>query len=157
MIEFSALYKRYAQDVYRFALHLSGDRDEAADLTSETFVRVWTSTAEIRINTVKAYLFTIARNLFLQSLRRRRRRSPLDESLHDPQPGPQARAEGAAELDSVLAGLQTLDEIDRAALVMRAIDGLPYDEIAHALGITPVAARVKVHRARRALLGLRDA
>jgi sigma-70-like protein len=45
---FGELYARYAQDVYRFALYLSGDRHEAEDITSETFVRAWTATVPIR-------------------------------------------------------------------------------------------------------------
>lgn len=157
MDEFSALYRRYAPDLYRFALHLAGDRDEAADITAETFARAWTAAAGIRTDTVKAYLYTIARNLFLQSLRHRRRRSPLDETLRHPGPEPSASAERAAELAAVLEGIRTLEESDRAALLLRAVDELPYEEIARVLGITPVAARVKVHRARRALLRWRDA
>ena len=50
-----------------------------------------------------------------------------------------------------------LPEIDRAALVMRAFDDLPYDEIARALGISLAATKVKIHRARRALIERRDA
>jgi RNA polymerase sigma-70 factor (ECF subfamily) len=47
-----------------------------------------------------------------------------------------------------MAALQTLPEIDRAAVLLRAEEGMSYDEVAAALGISPVAARVKVHRAR---------
>lgn len=64
-VSFHQLYNQYAKDVYRFSFWLTGDADEAKDVTSETFVRVWTSTREIRVESVKAYLFTIARNLFL--------------------------------------------------------------------------------------------
>ena len=69
MTDLDALYRKYAADVFRFALYLSGERSEAEDITSETFVRVWTSTAPIRLATVRAYLFTIARHLFLRSRR----------------------------------------------------------------------------------------
>ena len=72
MADFSALFKRYALNVFRFALYLSGNRHEAEDITSETFVRAWTSPERIGAATVKAYLFTIARNLFLQELRKSR-------------------------------------------------------------------------------------
>jgi RNA polymerase sigma-70 factor (ECF subfamily) len=48
----------------------------------------------------------------------------------------------------VLVALQTLPEIDRAAVLLRAEEGMSYEEVAAALGISPVAARVKVHRAR---------
>jgi RNA polymerase sigma-70 factor (ECF subfamily) len=156
MTEFSALYKKYAQDVFRFALYLSGERSEAEDITSETFVRAWTAPGEIRTETVKAYLFTIARNLFLQGLRKKKRQVELDEEVHDTQPGPQANAEHKAELQAVLAGLQKLSEIDRAALLMRAFDGMPYEEIARALMLPLSTVKVKIHRARLALAGIRE-
>jgi RNA polymerase sigma-70 factor, ECF subfamily len=152
--EFSALYQKHAREVYRFALYLSGDRSEAEDITSETFVRVWTSPEPVRLATVRGYLFTIARNLFLQGLRRRSRHRALDETLADPRPDPQADAEGRAELEATLAALHKLPEVDRSAVLMRALEGLPYEEIARALGISVAAAKVKVHRARRALLEL---
>lgn len=157
MIGFSELYKKYAPDVYRFALYLSGERGEAEDITSETFVRAWASAEPIRMATVKGYLFAIARNLFLQGLRRKSRHVELDENLLDPQASPYAQAEQKAELGAVLAGLQRLPEIDRAALLMRAFDEMPYEEIARALGISLAAAKVKIHRARLALADIRNA
>lgn len=156
MTDFSALYKKYAQDVFRFALYLSGERGEAEDITSETFVRAWTAPGEIRTETVKAYLFTIARNLFLQKLRKKKRQVELDEDLRDTQPGPQAQAEDKAELEAVLAGLQKLSEIDRAALLMRAFDDMPYEEISRVLALPLSTVKVKIHRARLALAGIRE-
>jgi RNA polymerase sigma-70 factor, ECF subfamily len=151
MTGFSELYKKHAPDVYHFALYLSGERGEAQDITSETFVRAWTAPEPIRMATVKGYLFTIARNLFLQGLRKKSRHVELDDQLRDPQPSPYAQAELREELQAVLAGLQKLPEIDRAALLMRAFDEMPYDEIARALGISLASAKVKIHRARLAL------
>jgi len=156
MTDFSALYKKYAQDVFRFALYLSGERSEAEDITSETFVRAWTAPGEIRTETVKAYLFTIARNLFVQKLRKKKRQVELDEELPDTQPGPDAQAEDKAELEAVLAGLQKLPEIDRAALLMRAFDDMPYEEISRALALPLSTVKVKIHRARLALAGIRE-
>ena len=72
----------------------------------------------------------------------------LDERAQDAGPGPERRAHAQLELQTVLAALQTLPEIDRAAVLLRAEEGMLYDEVAAALGISPVAARVKVHRAR---------
>ncbi|MFZ3202202.1 MAG: sigma-70 family RNA polymerase sigma factor [Candidatus Acidiferrales bacterium] len=156
MTSFGELYKKHAADVYHFALYLSGERGEAEDITSETFVRAWTSPEPIRMATVKGYLFTIARNLFLQGLRKKSRQVALDEELRDPQAGPYAHAEQKAELDAVLARLQKLPESDRAALVMRAFDDMPYEEIARALGISLAAVKVKIHRARLALSDIRN-
>jgi RNA polymerase sigma-70 factor, ECF subfamily len=157
MTDFGALYKKYAPDVYHFALYLSGERGNAEDITSETFVRAWTSPEPIRMATVKGYLFTIARNLFLQGLRKTSRHSVLDDDLRDPQASPYTQAEKKEELDAVLAELQKLPEIDRAALLMRAFDEMPYEEIAQSLGISLAAVKVKIHRARLALAGVRNA
>jgi RNA polymerase sigma-70 factor, ECF subfamily len=156
MTDFSSLYRKYAPDVYRFALYLSNERGEAEDITSETFVRAWTSPEPIEMATVKGYLFTIARNLFLQGLRKKSRNVALDEDLRDPQASPYAQAEQKAELQAVLAGLQKLPEIDRAALLMRAFDEMPYEEIARALGISLASVKVKIHRARLALADIRN-
>ena len=157
MTDFSSLYKKYAPDVYRFALYLSNERGEAEDITSETFVRAWTSPEPIVMATVKSYLFTIARNLFFHGLRKKSRHFALDDDLRDPQPGPYVQAEQKQKLHSVMVELQRLPEASRSALLMRAVDGMAYEEIAQVLGISLSAAKVKVHRARLALAGLRDA
>lgn len=77
-LDFSALYRRYAADIYRFALYLSGNKALADDITAETFTRVWMARDRIRVDTVKAYLLMIARNLYRDSLRK-----PHDEPLAD--------------------------------------------------------------------------
>ena len=151
MTDFEELYRRHAPEVFRFALYLSGNRSDAEDITSETFVRAWTASGTIRTATVKGYLFTIARNLFLQSLRTRSRHVEIPETLPDPAAGPEARAEGDSELAAALRALQKLPEIDRAALLMRAADDMPYEEIARALDLSLASVKVKIHRARLAL------
>lgn len=156
MVEFSELYRKHAGDVHRFALFLSGDAALADDIVSETFVRLWHARARVDLTTVKGYLLTIARNLFLAERRRARRVTPLDERAPDTRPGPERLAQSQMELQTVLAALQTLPEIDRAAVLLRAEEGLSYEEVAAALGISAAAARVKVHRARLKLAqGLR--
>lgn len=60
------------------------------------------------------------------------------------------------ELDRVLRALQEFPEVDRAALLMRADEGLPYEEIAAALGLPVATVKVKVHRARLRLAQIRN-
>src|SRR5262245_36059519 len=80
VIEFPALYKSHAREVHRFALLLSGDPALAEDITSETFIRLWAARARIDLATVRGYLLTIARNLYLHERRHLRRMTALDDS-----------------------------------------------------------------------------
>lgn len=157
MNEFSALYQQYADAVFRFALFLTSDRARAEDITSETFLRAWTSGSEVRAATVRGYLMTIARNVFLQQLREDRRRADFPPDVADTAPDAARAAETRAELEQVLRDLQNVPEIDRAALLLRAGQGLAYDEIAAALGLSLSAVKVKIHRARLRLAEMRRA
>lgn len=156
MTDFHTIYQKYAPQVHRFALFLCGEAMLADDITSETFVRAWTARGKIREATVKAYLFTIARNLYRDHLRRNRKYQELEESLPDEAPSLQERAEHKAELDAVMAALQRLTETDRAALLMRVQEDMPYEEIAQALGLPLATVKVKVHRARLKLMQARQ-
>jgi RNA polymerase sigma-70 factor (ECF subfamily) len=153
--DFADLYARYQPDVYRFALWLTGDLSDADDITAETFMRAWTSSEPIRAATVRGYLFTIARNYFLEGRRKTARQTVLSETIADPRPAPDARAEQIDELAKARVAIAHLAEVDRAAIIMRAVYDMPYEEIARALGVSLSAAKVKVHRARIALARIR--
>lgn len=155
MTDFESLYKSYAPQVRRFVLFLCGDAALADDITSETFVRAWIGQGKIREATVKAYLFTIARNLYRDNLRRNRRNTELEESIPDDSPGLANRTEHKAELAAVMKALQELPEIDRAVLLMRAQEEMPYEEIAQAMELPVTTVKVKVHRARLKLMQVR--
>jgi RNA polymerase sigma-70 factor, ECF subfamily len=153
---FEQLYERYANDVYRFAYWLCGDADDAKDITSETFVRVWTSENETRLESVKGYLFTIARNLHLQQQRKKKRFSQITEENAGTTQQTEQLTEDRSELEQTLTALDTLSEIDRTVLIMRAQDELPYDEIATATGLSISAVKVKIFRARAKLASFRN-
>lgn len=155
MTEFHDLYERYAAAVHRLALYLSGEAAEADDLTAETFVRAWTAPGGIRERTVKAYLFTILRNLHVERSRRRARDVPLEPDAHAVAPAFEREIENRSELVWVAGALGRLPGLDRAALLMRIRDGRPYEEIAQELELSPAAVRVRVHRARMRLAQFR--
>lgn len=153
---FHDLYERYATDVYRFAFWLAGNAAEADDITAETFARAWAGRDKIRTETVKAYLLTIARNLYLQQQRNSAREVGLEQA------GQMAAGERPAEVvqkreawQEVVQQLQRLSESERTALLLRAQYELPYAEIARVLSISLPAAKVRVHRARLKLEALR--
>ena len=102
----------------------------------------------VDLTTVRAYLFAIVRNLFLKHRRDQARRLPLDERMAADEPDPEHRMSDLSDWRVVLGSLAKLPEIDRAALLMRADEGLPYGGSERQLGISTAAAKVKVHRSR---------
>ena len=106
---------------------------------------------------MKSYLFTIARNAYIDLLRRAARHTRLDENMPDTRISAQTEMELSEEVRAVLAALQQLPEVDRTVLLMRTLDEMPYEEIAETLGIPVVSAKVKVHRARLKLMRTRQA
>lgn len=147
---FAGLYAGHARDVYRFALYLSGDAAVAQDITSEVFLRVWMSSEPVRVSSVRSWLFVIARNLYLHELRHIRRRRPLDAEMVSTH-SVEASAAVKEEFARVRQAMGHLPEVDRSALVLRVVEGLPYEEVAAILHISKAAAKVKVHRARQRL------
>ena len=152
MLRFRDLYEEYEQDVHRFALWLSGNVHDADDITSETFVRAWTRRTAFRTETLKAYLLKIARNVYLHQVRNGNRLVPLDDAYPDLAPSPEDVVASRLELGRVRSFLQRVSEPDRAAFTLRVQHELPYAEIARVLGVSVVAARVKVHRVRKRLI-----
>jgi RNA polymerase sigma-70 factor (ECF subfamily) len=148
MITFHEIYERHSKDIYRYAFWLSGSADDADDITSETFARAWVGREEIRTETVKAYLFAIARNLFLKGLRHIKRQADLTPRHADPRPVPEKLVESRLELNRALEAIQSLPEADRAAFILRVQYELPYDEIARILQLPLTTVKVKIHRAR---------
>ena len=148
MITFHEIYERHSKDVYRYSYWLSGSAQDADDITSETFARAWVGREEIRTETVKAYLFAIARNLYLKGLRHTKRQMDLDPLHPDPKPAPEQQVESRLELDRAMQAIQSLSETDRAAFLLRVQHELPYDEIARILQLPLTTVKVKIHRAR---------
>lgn len=149
---FEQLYTDYFQDVYRFSVWLTRDSTRAEDLTSETFIRAWGRRNRLRTETLKGYLFAIARNIFLNQQHAFRKNETLPEEVLDGAPDPHRAASARMDLDRVSRELSRMPTSDRLSLVLRSEYSLPYEEIARILEISAGAARVKVHRARRRLL-----
>ena len=138
------------------ACHLVGNREDAEDLVQEAFVKAHRGLASFRgegsfAGWLRRILVHLARDRF-----RRVEREPVLASLaaaaghtSGPDPGAEVRGKELARL--VAEAVRALPENQRLALVLRTQDGLGYDEVAEALGITPATARTQVMKARRTL------
>lgn len=155
MLKFEELYSSYSEEVYRFAFWLSGNNFDAEDITSETFIRAWVRSKKIHTETLKAYLFTIARNVYLDHQRKTKRQTFLDDVHPDPESGIEKKIELQQEIKKVQGILQSIPEIDRAAFVLSVQHGLPYEEISRVLELSLSHVKVKIHRVRKKLFAAR--
>ncbi len=162
-VAFGELYERYATRIYAFNLARTTDPDAAFDLTAETFAQAWLARRRFRDEangSAGPWFFGIARHLVAQSVRNRLIESRACERLgvRDRLDEPPATVEPQETwldgLDEAFAGLP---DGQRAAVELRVIEGLGYDDVAAGLGTTPAAARVRVARGlgqlRHRLLG----
>ncbi len=149
-MDFSEIYQRYARDVHRFCLYLSGNFALAEDLTAETFVRALFGPTDLRVDTVKAYLFATARNLYRNVLERERRLVSISEAPEriDPSPSPDRAAEDRQKFAAVLKAIQRLPESQREALVLSLDDDMRHEQIAAIVRCSVAAVKVRIHRAR---------
>jgi RNA polymerase sigma-70 factor (ECF subfamily) len=154
MLEFQKLYETNAKDVYRYAYWLTGNSFDAEDITSETMVRAWTRFNKIRTETLKAYLFKIARNVYLQQLRKRKRLIKLNDNHLSTELRPDIKTEIHFELKEIEKNLMKITEPDRSVFYMRITQELPYAEIARVMELTESAVKVKIHRVRKKLITL---
>ncbi len=148
---FAALFQKYFQAVYNYALVLCTDPAEAEDLTQEAFIRAHKSLPNFGPPwNFRTWIFRMTRNLFLDGLRKRRAEVPLDDAVRDPFPG--ASPESRAMLEDVAGRVRdTLDRLpprSREALVLREIHGLAYAEIAEVLATTQAYVKTLLARSR---------
>ncbi len=153
--DLETLYRQHALAVFRFAYGLCRNRSEAEDIVSEAFARVITRAHKIESATARAYLLTVARNVFLDSKRRRARDTRVAQEMEHEPSDTVSRLEDRARLAGALKALGALPEGERAALLLRLDHALPYEQIAATLGISVAAAKVRVHRARMRLASAR--
>jgi RNA polymerase sigma-70 factor (ECF subfamily) len=143
---FHSLYEAHAKDVYRFARFLTGSDDAAADVTAETFLRAWAGRDTIRLETARAYLLAVARNL----ARDRARASSRIAAGEVPETAVAPNAEARLELNRTLDAIRGLPPDYRDPLLL-AVAGVGYGEIGRLLGLSMSTVKIRVHRARAKL------
>ncbi len=150
------LFHRWCRPLFVFLLGMVGDRALAEELTQETFLRACRRLSAVRGESrLSTWLFGIARNVALESLRRRRRaglRVDLDESqwrrLRDGRQTQEGAIMAAELRDRVHRAVASLPEGQRLVFLLRAVNGLRYEEIAAVAGISPAKLKADLHRAR---------
>lgn len=142
----AALYDKHAPELYRYIYHRLGSRTLAEDLTAEVFVRVLK--APRAPNDWRAYLYRIAHNLVIDSLRKNPRvLDQVDERIPDEQNDPVERAEIAEEQRRLRRAIARLTPEQQQVVVLKFIEELSNAEIARILDKPEGAVKALQHRA----------
>ncbi len=158
---FDALAARHYRRVYNLVYRMLGNREEAEDVTQETFLRIHSRLDMFRQGgSFAAWVRRIATNLCIDSLRRRREQAvSLDQQLEsgvepaDERAGsrPDERLAMGEDARRVVEAVGKLPARQRAVLVLRHIDGLKIDEIARTLKMPRGTVKTLLFRGRRAV------
>lgn len=165
---FGTLVRRYQKRIYRIALHLLRDADDAEDVTQEAFVHAFAALDRFDGRSQPfTWMYRIAVNLSLNAIRARRSRRKAG-TLEDPRieelisSGPRASDSPlVAAVDHELArtlcdAIDALSDTLRTTLVLITVDGLSHAEAAEVLGCPEGTVAWRVHEARRKLRGYLD-
>jgi RNA polymerase sigma-70 factor (ECF subfamily) len=163
---FSELLRRYQSHVERVLYHLAPDWQDRADLVQEVWIRVYRNIKRLKEpNKFKGWLSRITTNLFYDELRKRKRHAPplsLDapRALSDGEvkweiacddPGPDDNLATREFYEKLHLAIADLPEAFRTTIVLREIQGLPYEEIAEMTGVSLGTVKSRIARARAKL------
>jgi RNA polymerase sigma factor (sigma-70 family) len=159
---FNELVVAYQDTVYNLAYRIMGDADCAGDATQDAFVSAFRAIRGFRGGSFKAWLLRIVTNACYDQLRVKQRRptESLDDSLVDPDhdtaliDGSETPEEIALRFElgsAIQAGLQTLPDDQRIALVLSDIEGMHYEEIASVTNASLGTVKSRLSRARSKL------
>ena len=161
---FEKLVTEYEKAVYAIAQRMTGNPEDAADMTQETFIKAYNSLGSFRGDSkFSVWLYRIANNVCLDFLRSRSRKPTVSLSVEadageetqldvaDESQSPELLLERGLTRDAVRRGLDTLPPDYKQILLLREIQGLSYEEIASALGIDLGTVKSRIFRARKKL------
>jgi RNA polymerase sigma-70 factor (ECF subfamily) len=149
-----ALYAAYKSRIYTFLLRFLGDPELADDVTQDAFTKAFTALPKLERGTkVLPWLYKVASNTAIDHLRRRKRFiwiriGAMQNTPHEPHAADESGAVG--EREHVQAVLRTLPPENAVALLLHALEGYSYKEIAEIQGASLTAVRSRIARARSA-------
>jgi RNA polymerase sigma-70 factor (ECF subfamily) len=146
--DYNEIVDLHSDALFRFILRQIRDRDEAKDVVQDAFLRLWMNVDRVDASKARSYLFTTAKNLVVDRVRRRKF-VVRHESSHDdrraclqPEAGVQAIVDQA---------MNKLPVHQRGLIQLREVEGLSYKELATRTGMDMTRVKVYLCRARKAV------
>jgi RNA polymerase sigma-70 factor (ECF subfamily) len=150
-----ALLARYEPQIYRFALRMCGDEDDARDTLQETLIAAFRGLPSFRGEArLSTWLYQIARSFCIKQRRPGasvKAGEALAEELRAPDAEPDARAHAREIGRALAAAMQALPPAHREAVVLRDVEGLSAEEAAEVAGVEVANLKTRLHRGRMEL------
>jgi RNA polymerase sigma factor (sigma-70 family) len=154
-VRFGKLYREQARAIPAYALRRVDNPEDASDVVAETFLVAWRRLDEVPIGRERLWLYAVARRVTANVRRAKGRRTRLSERLAETLVAELAVHPGSgSKATEVLRAMAGLGEEERELLLLVTWDELSPSEAAKVLGLSPLAARSRLHRARRRLRAL---
>lgn len=152
-VHFGRLYREHGRAILAYALRRAGDPEDAADVVAETFLIAWRRLGDIPTgDRARLWLYGVARRVLANRHRAAQRRTRLGERLAESLRTELATHPAASgEAAEALRAMGELGEEDRELLLLVSWEELSPAEAARVLGVSSLAARSRLHRARRRL------
>ena len=151
-VAFEYLFNRYRDAIYRLFVQRLGGVNDADDLLQETFIKVYINLHRYRPDyTFGQWVYTIARNTFIDYVRRRQEDLPIDERFAAPAsnaPTPEESFINLQQRRQIELYLERLAPRYRQRTLMRFFDEYSYEEIAAKLSLPLGTVKTQIHRAR---------
>jgi RNA polymerase sigma-70 factor (family 1) len=148
-VEFENIFNSWYEPIRNFLFFKTGDIQSAEDISQDVFLKIWEKRDEIKIETVKSLLYTIANNLFLNKIDHHKVYLKFAVN-YKPGPshhGPDFELE-VKEFDKKLqSAINGLDDKKRTVFLMNRIEKFTYNQIAENLGITVKAVEKRMEKA----------
>jgi RNA polymerase sigma-70 factor, ECF subfamily len=146
----------YSPAMYRVARSIVRDAALAEDVVQESVVKAWKALAGFRGDaSLRSWVLRITHNTAISTLRKRREEyrdpSMMPEDATLDAIGPHREVAGKMMLDELWTALDQLDDLSRTIVILREIEGMPYEDIAEALQIALPTVKTRLFRARRQL------
>jgi RNA polymerase sigma factor (sigma-70 family) len=155
-VRFGRLYREQARPILAYALRRVENPEDASDVVAETFLVAWRRLDEVPLGrSERLWLYAVARRVTANIRRAEGRRTRLSERLAETLPTELAiPPEPGGEAADVLRAMAGLRDEERELLLLVTWDGLSPREAAKVLGLSQLAVRSRLHRARRRLRAL---
>lgn len=143
---FDAVYKTHVQSLRNFMFFKTKDRDASYDLVQEAFLKLWQNCEKVTPGKAKSYVFTIANNLFLNTVAHKKVQFKFIEGSQRKSNhySPEFLLEEKQFGEKLQKALDNLTELQRTAFLMSRIEGKKYKEIAAIYNISEKAAGKRV-------------